>query len=256
MTRHLVLSPHLDDAVLSCGGRIARDAGAGVDVEILTVFAGDEPPDSASPLVDRVFALWDLPPGRVMASRRDEDRSACARLGATPSWWGELEAIHRRDPGTGAALYADLPSLFGPVSPAEEPLVADLAARLAKLPAADRVLAPLGVGGHVDHRLLRAAAERALGDRIAYYEEFPYILWKLFALARARGPRRGWTAESMPLSATAVAARIEAIGCYASQVKPLFRDPARLARMVRRHVRRAGGERLWRRTGLTTETER
>ena len=54
----------------------------------------------------------------------------------------------------------------------------------------------------------------------------------------------------------AVEARIEAIGCYASQVRPLFRDAARLSKMVRRHVRRAGGERLWRRTGLTTETER
>ena len=112
------------------------------------------------------------------------------------------------------------------------------------------------MGGHVDHRLLRAAAERAFGDRIAYYEEFPYIQWKLFALARARGPRRGWTAESIPLSAAAVEARIEAIGCYASQVRPLFRDAAQLSKRVRRHVRRAGGERLWRRTGMTTETER
>ena len=35
------------------------------------------------------------------------------------------------------------------------------------------LLAPLGVGGHVDHVLARTAAERS-GARIAYYSDFPY----------------------------------------------------------------------------------
>ena len=247
MTRHLVLSPHLDDAALSCGGRIARDSRAGALVEILTVFAGDEPAASASPLVDRVFGLWKLPEGQVMASRRAEDLRAGERLGARAVWWSELEAIHRRDPASGAPLYVDLRQLYGPVAPAESALVESLAARLAALPPADRVAAPLGVGGHIDHRILRAAAERAFGGRLEFYEEFPYVLWKWLALRKARGARRFWAAESTALEAGDVDARIEAIGCYASQVKPMFGDPARMAASVRRHVRRAGGERVWRR---------
>jgi len=35
------------------------------------------------------------------------------------------------------------------------------------------VLAPLGVGGHVDHVLVRTAAERS-GARVGYYSDFPY----------------------------------------------------------------------------------
>ena len=35
------------------------------------------------------------------------------------------------------------------------------------------LLAPLGVGGHVDHVLVRSAAERS-GARVAYYSDFPY----------------------------------------------------------------------------------
>jgi hypothetical protein len=35
------------------------------------------------------------------------------------------------------------------------------------------VLAPLGVGGHVDHVLARTAARQS-GARIAYYSDFPY----------------------------------------------------------------------------------
>lgn len=256
MIRHLYLSPHLDDVVLSCGGRIARDAAAGVAVEILTLFAGDEPEERASPLVDAIYDLWKLPVGRVMATRRDEDRAACARLGATPSWWDEPEAIHRRDPATGRALYADLAALFGSYAAVEERLVEDLARRLRSLPPADLVAAPLGVGGHADHRIVRAAAERAFGERLAYYEEFPYVAWSWFALGRARGARRHWVAETAILAPAEVDSRIEAIGCYASQVTPLFRTPRRLARMVRRHVRRAGGERLWRRSAAAKESAR
>jgi LmbE family N-acetylglucosaminyl deacetylase len=256
MSRHLYLSPHLDDAILSCGGRIARDARAGALVEVLTVFAGDEPAASASPLVDRVFGFWNLEPGRVMASRRAEDLAACDRLGARVVWWEELEAIHRRGPGRGAVLYDDLERLYGPIAPEEDSLVAELAARFATLPAADRIVAPLGVGGHVDHRIVRAAAERAFGVRLELYEEFPYVIWRWLALRRARGPRRLWTAESTPLSPADVDARIGAIGCYASQVKPMFRDDGRMAAAVRRHVRRAGGERVWRRRGADRERER
>ncbi len=251
--RWLYLSPHLDDVALSCGGQIAQATRSGGAVEILTICAGDEPAPGdplASPLVAKVYALWKLAPGEVMATRRREDEAAGRVLAARTRHWELQEAIHRRDPDTDAALYPSLESLFGAVATQEEALVADLARRFAALPdlpATSRIVAPLGVGGHADHRIVRAAAERAFGDRLTYYEEFPYIVWKLFALRRAGIFGRSWDAERQPLSAEDVAARIAAIACYASQLPPLFRTPENLARQVRRHVRRARGERLWRR---------
>jgi LmbE family N-acetylglucosaminyl deacetylase len=185
-----------------------------------------------------------------MATRRGEDLAACRVLAAQPRHWELQEAIHRRAEPGGEALYPTLERLFGKIAQQEEPLVARLAERLAAIPgAADcaRVVAPLGVGGHVDHRIVRAAAERAFGGALLYYEEFPYIVWKPFALLRAGIFGRSWSALRQPLAAGEIAARIAAIACYASQVTPLFRSPDRIGRLVGRHVRRAGGERLWRR---------
>jgi len=257
--RWLYLSPHLDDVTLSCGGQIARAARADVAVDILTIFAGDEPGPGervASPLVTEIYELWQLSPGEVMATRRREDRDACRVLAASARHWELREAIHRLDPDLGGALYPSMATLFGAVAAPEEALVASLARRFTELlaPAAleasravPRIVAPLGVGGHVDHRIVRAAAERAFGDRLLYYEEFPYIVWKPFALRRAGISGRTWTAHRQPLSAEDVAARIAAIACYASQVTPLFRTSENITRQVRRHVRRARGERLWQR---------
>ena len=251
--RWLYLSPHLDDAALSCGGQISRATRTGLAVDILTIFAGDEPgplEPIASPLVERIYDLWQLPRGEIMATRRREDAAACRELAAGPLHWELQEAIHRRDPDRPEALYPSLERLFGAVAAPEEMLVVRLAERFAGLPGAgeyQRIVAPLGVGGHVDHRLVRAAAERAFGASLLYYEEFPYVVWKLFALRRAGIHGRSWEALREPLSEEDIAARIAAIACYASQVSPLFRTPARIERLVRRHVRQARGERLWRR---------
>lgn len=251
--RWLYLSPHLDDAALSCGGHISQTTHAGHAVEILTLFAGDEPGPEAppvSPLVSRIFELWGLEAGEVMATRRREDFAAGATLGAEIAHWELQEAIHRRHPTRGEALYPTLEKLFGPIASEEEAIVAALAARIvihARESGATFIVAPLGVGGHVDHRIVRAAAERALGDALYYYEEFPYVVWKLWALRRAGIYGRRWERRSLPLRAEDLAARVAAIACYASQVTPLFRHPDRIDLLVRRHARRAGGERLWRR---------
>ena len=116
----------------------------------------------------------------VACSRRERSTGSCQ------------EAIHRLDAAEPEALYPALERLFGAVAPPEEGLIAALAARLAELaelagePGSTRIVAPLGVGGHVDHRIVRAAAERAFGAALLYYEEFP--VHRLEALRAARAP--------------------------------------------------------------------
>jgi LmbE family N-acetylglucosaminyl deacetylase len=82
--RIVVLSPHLDDGVLSLGAAMARWARSGVRVELVTVFACD--PDSAAPA-----GGWDsrggfATEGESARARRAEDQRACERLGAIPRW--------------------------------------------------------------------------------------------------------------------------------------------------------------------------
>ena len=82
--RVVVVSPHLDDGVLSLGASIASWSRTGSTVELLTVLGCD--PDSAAPA-----GGWDrrggfATEGDSARARREEDRRACAVIGATPRW--------------------------------------------------------------------------------------------------------------------------------------------------------------------------
>lgn len=239
----LYLSPHLDDAVLSCGGRIARTITEGGEVAIATFFTADEPAEPPSALAADLRRWWNLPAGEVMARRRAEDREAARRLGAEPIHLELAEAPYRL--GGGAPLYPTLASLYGAVATGDEATVELAAERIRELPAAMLVAVPLGVGGHVDHQVVRRAAERT-GRALAYYEEFPYSEWKWFAIRRALGRRSEWSEEVLQLDAEQIESRVRAILAYASQVPAMFRTEARLRKQLRRQLRRAGGERLWR----------
>lgn len=241
----IYLSPHLDDVALSCGGQIARRTRAGEEVLVVTVFAGDEPPGGHSGLARRLHRVFGID-REVVATRRREDLESCRRLAAAAEHWDLLEAIYRREPLVGAHLYPELDSLFGSVRPPDDELRATLRDRLRGLPTAPEVFGPLAVGGHVDHRLLREAAEAELGPRLAYWEDYPYVeKWR--ALGRALGGRRGWRPETLPLAEADLAAKTEAIAAFRSQVGALFGSRWKLERRVRRRARRLGGERVWRR---------
>lgn len=241
----LVLSPHLDDAALSCGGLIAQRTRLGQRVRVLTIFAGDEPAEPPSPLAANLARWWGLAPGSVMRARRAEDRAAGEVLGADVEQWNELEAPYRRDPRDGRLLYTTLGALFRRVDPAEEAFVATLGERFASLPEPLEVLAPLGVGGHVDHQLVRQAATSRWGSALRHYEEFPYAAWKRLAVWRVTRPRRRWRTETAPLAEEDLTMRCRAIARYRSQLEPMFGGEAPMERRVRRYARRVGGERFW-----------
>lgn len=238
------LSPHLDDAALSCGGQIAARTRAGQRVVVVTVFAADEPAEAPSDLVRGLHEAFAVTRG-VVAARRAEDEAACACLRCEGVRWAESEGIYRVQPPTGAAIYPTIEALFGAVSPLDDALTARLAERMGELPPAAEVFAPLGVGGHVDHLVVRAAAQRAFGGRLEYYEDYPYVQRPL-ALRRAIGWGQGWRSRVAAFGAEDLEDKIRSIACYGSQVKPLFGNHARFRRRVEAHCRQRGGERLWR----------
>ncbi len=245
MSRAVYLSPHLDDAALSCGGQIVRQVRAGVEVWVITVFAGD-PPAPPSPFARQLHQSWGLGDD-APAARRAEDRAALSRLGAAARLWNLADCIYRRDLA-GAPLYADTEALWGPIHPADEALVEALARRIAALPPTDLLCAPLGVGSHVDHRLVRRAAEAA-GRTLAFYEDYPYAE-DAEAVTALVGP--GWTADLVPLDEEALTAKCEAVACYVSQIGTFWRDEEEMRERLRAYALRVGegqlAERRWRRT--------
>ncbi|MFN7941652.1 MAG: PIG-L family deacetylase [Thermoanaerobaculia bacterium] len=238
------LSPHLDDAVLSCGARIGALGDAGRAVKVVTLFAADEPERPLSPLAADLRRWWNLPAGGIARARRAEDAEACAALGALAEPWDLPEAPNRLA-ADGTVLYPTLAALYGEVAAPDRALEEEIARRLAELGQVE-ILAPLGVGGHVDHLLARRAAER-LGRDLAYYEEFPYVEWKWLALGRALGRPREWRSDALAVSDELFERKVAAILAYRSQVPAMFRGEARLRKQLRRQLRRAGGERIWRR---------
>jgi len=215
--RWIYLSPHLDDAVLSCGGLIFEQARQGLQPEIWTIFAGDAPDGPLSPLALRCHSDWGIPdPHQLVAARRDEDLAAAAILGADTAHFGLPDCIYRRD-ANGELLYTE--EVFVPIHPFDSGLDADIAGALvAELTPDDRVVAPLAVGDHLDHRLVRMAAER-LQRPLSFYADIPYMINAPEKLAPAS---LGMQAHLYPVSDQGLQAWQTAAAAYRTQMFMLF----------------------------------
>jgi LmbE family N-acetylglucosaminyl deacetylase len=202
-----------------------------------------------TPLAGELHARWELQadPNPVSA-RRAEDREALAVLSADGLYWDWPDCIYRRHPTTGQNLYVAETDLFGAVHPAEEGLVEEVTRRLAGLPLAPggRVYTPLTVGGHVDHRLVRRAAEAwgAPEGELVYYEDYPYAEQPGALLAMV-GDGSWWRAAGAPLNEQALAIKTAAIGCYRSQISTFFTDTDEIASRLRTYATLVGGGQGW-----------
>jgi LmbE family N-acetylglucosaminyl deacetylase len=205
--RVAVLSPHLDDAVLSLGAAIAHTRG---EVTVVTVFAGD--PDSAEPA-----GAWDSragfrTEGDAARARRREDQLACADVGARPVWlpFGD----HQYPPDD------------------EGEVIAAVAQAVA---AADTVLVPAFPLVHDDHARLVALVERdgLGGRRLGRYVEQPYA-----AASRDRADD-GWL--TLAASVPDRLAKLRACRRYRSQL-PLLSRGGPILRPLFRYEAAHGGE--------------
>lgn len=238
----IFLSPHLDDVALSCGGLVWELTQAGDSVAILTICAGDPPPDSLSPYADSLHTRWATGVDAV-AARREEDGRACRILGANPLYFSFLDAIYRRSPRDGRPLYTSDGDLFGELNPLESDLVESLREDLAAVLTREvRLCCPLTIGGHVDHRLVRLAAER-LDRRLWYYADFPYVVLSENDLSEFT---RGMSSKVFPISQEGLAAWEASVAAHASQISTFWGDEAEMRAALRRYCYQEGGVRLWR----------
>ncbi len=156
----IFVSPHLDDAVFSCGGTIARlvEEGEG-PVLVLNLFT-----DFAEGV--NSGALQSGP------ARYQEEIDAAKFLGFESLNLGELDVLFRREP------YKKIGNIFRP--PIAEDIVWLPALRekvFALLSAMDydQLYVPLGIGWHVDHVLTYQLFEPwSKRPNLFYYEDAPY----------------------------------------------------------------------------------
>lgn len=254
----IYLSPHLDDAALSCGGLIAQQGLAGETAEIWTICAGDPPPGSFSPFAEELHARWQT--GReATALRRQEDRIACARLSAVPRHLPLPDCIYRRagldyglehPAGSEPAgclpapfLYPDQEAIFGALHPLEEDLVHRLAQLLREwLPPEAELVCPLTLGRHVDHQLTRQAAER-LDWRLWYYADYPYVLQHGDQIAALEAD--GWQMQQFSISPAALQVWIRAVAAHQSQISTFWPDLSAMQTAITAYSDHFGGAVLW-----------
>jgi len=240
----IYLSPHFDDAVLSCGGMIWEQTQAGETVEIWTICAGGPP--RGVPLSEFALALQAEWKGgsRPIARRRAEDRAACREVGALPRYWRLPDCIYRRLP-SGEELVRDNDALWLPVHPAELGTVQRLRAWLRRaLPREAAVVCPLSLGNHTDHRLVRAAAE-GLRRPLYYYADYPYVARRIF-----------WIPPGLPeeqlhrvtISPEGLRAWKSGSAAYASQISSLFASLDDMYSKLEEFWQSGGGSCLWKPT--------
>lgn len=220
-----VLSPHLDDAVLSVGAAVAAAARAGDAVAVVTVLAGD--PSSAAPAGEWDAACGFATAAEAARARRAEDREACRLLGAEAVWLPFPDGQYGRAPDD-------------EVWPALEAAIAG----------ADTVLLPGFPLAQPDHRwLAELVVARGFRARVGLYVEQPYAIGQDAPrvpppLAARLGD--GWSWTPLPADDGDVGRKRRATRAYRSQLRymagrwPAEVVPWRIARYERRH----GGEKV------------
>lgn len=226
------LSPHLDDVVLSCGGLMYHLAAQGHAVWMITFFTADLPAGAPpSWLAQRNHRAWQLTE-QPFAARRAEDLQAARTLGVQTRHLGMLDAMYRAE-ADGSPRYPHN-TVGVPLNLLHrEDIQAQLGSHITDLIHSAKnqkeitLFCPLGAGGHVDHRLVRQAVEKSRGENaLWYYEDYPYAckgsaLQQVFENSVMPDPG-GWQSAAVHLSETEIDRRIQATGCYTSQIAGLF----------------------------------
>lgn len=238
--RWIYLSPHLDDAVLSCGGLIREQTLSKTIVEIWTVCAGDAPEGELSSFAQQLHKEWETGT-ETPARRRLEDMAACQRLGSRYRHLSFQDCIYRQG-SDGKWLYPDNESIQSALAPQDDAAIKTLQTFLATtLKPDDVIVCPLSVGNHVDHQLVRQACEK-LKRPIFYYADVPYIFNYPAQLIDSTGSMRS---QTYPFSLQALGSWQEAILIYESQFDSLYLTVDSMRDLITRYYEKEQGITLW-----------
>jgi len=186
--------------------------------------------------------------GDLTARRRMEDERYCYFAEASIVFLDQPDAVFRGYEGEAELLGA----------PREDDLqLGQLIHREIERLEPQKVYLPLGVGGHVDHRLCRQVGIDLLNlgqgwvmpgpeyaGTVVFYEDFPYALWNDFRTLDQLGPD---AFADLPADVSVYPAfaditdqierKITGITIYESQLERLFDGPREMGDAVRSHAR-------------------
>jgi LmbE family N-acetylglucosaminyl deacetylase len=232
--KHLFLSPHLDDAIFSCGGLMYRQVSANEPVHVINLCAGTPDYNQLSPFAQQYHTTWGNPPDMV-ALRREEDRLVLKAWGIEGIYFDTPDSIYRIM--NGRVLYPDERALFSdPTNDEITELPQRWEEKIVQLgfqPGETILYAPLAAGNHVDHQLGRMLGRRfeSQGWNVNYYEDFPHAEDPI-TLGKALSwfAERKWQEKTVLID---IRKKILAMEGYTSQIPFIFGDSQDLTLRVK-----------------------
>lgn len=172
-----ILSPHLDDAVLSCCDFILDSKKMNVSCTIFTIFSRfntRKPPVYSQQYMKNCNAKNNV---EFEKMRKNEDELAMRKMNVKYSFFDLTDGGFRKIKNK--PLYPTFSSLFsGNLAVKDQATTNQIIRKLDAIKNRfDYFLVPYGLGNHADHLITKIAAQYSLpSNKILYYVEMPYGL--------------------------------------------------------------------------------
>ncbi len=173
-------SPHLDDAVLSCGSLLLLLKKLRKQVTVVTIFTKVTSPPYSQQAEEFLDACGYDKAKELFLDRIKEDSKAMEYLGAKYIYWDFIDAAWRKKENNGFVYKNSREQFSGRVAKSDLPLLDDLRLKIEKFINRHKrhkpptfYLGPLGIGGHADHLLVRDTLMQLKIPKL-FWEDYPY----------------------------------------------------------------------------------
>jgi LmbE family N-acetylglucosaminyl deacetylase len=262
--RVVILSPHLDDAALSCGGLLhaLRHQVSTLVVSICCGTAQVVKADGSRKISSRK--------GHVSSrTRRGEDIAAMHSVDTDFVHLSFSDGIYRRSPLTGRLIYRNTRERW--VAPRIDDMahIEELYVVLRRLCLdLGRILlvSPMGIGSHVDHQITAQVAHRMASTdacaELLFYEDFPYVADPSMGRGDQDDPPKALNRLHLAPAQRFVVpvdvdAKMKLLQHYASQVPPLFgNDDGMRTRIINQLHDNQPSEFYWRALPMQPNTQK
>ena len=172
----LFVSSHFDDAIQSCGALIRRLRNSGKKISVISVFTHIEGDFFTPQAKEFISGCGYKNAHKLFKDRRKEDIKICKYLKINYEHLGYIDAAWRRN-DKGNFIYTTSKKQFsGKVHREDYWLIESLRLIIEKYTDNKTViLSPIGVGGHVDHEIVKRVVKKIPSSKI-FWEDFPYNL--------------------------------------------------------------------------------
>lgn len=178
----IFLSPHLDDAIFSCGNLLELLKINRKKIHIITFFTKTK---ITSPLTPQAKLLLKVSgnysdPQRLFEDRKLEDKNALKLFNASYVHLDYIDACFRTIATSNRPIYkSEKQQYSGNVAKHDMQLIKLIANDTKKLinnfSSQRLILAPMGIGSHADHLIISKIA-RNLNENVALWADYPYSI--------------------------------------------------------------------------------